>query len=138
MPPSACISYPNIAKATLFDSNGNKIHFTKESDSLILFDTEKGKEYYIDGLIPFIKPSAPANVNYTAFEGKLSFIWEGNAAKYNIYAAFESDKVYTLLGSTFTHEFIYEAEQDRRTTFRICSVDADGIESDGAICYYNP
>lgn len=132
------ISYPNIAKATLCDSNGNKIHFIKESDSLILFDTEKGKEYYIDGLIPFIKPSAPANVNYAVFEGKFSFIWEGNAAKYNIYAAFESDKVYTLLGSTFTHEFTYEAEQDRRTTFRICSVDADGIESDGAICYYNP
>ena len=80
----------------------------------------------------------PANVNYTAFEGKFSFTWEGNAAKYNIYAAFESDKAYTLLGSTFAPEFTYEAEQDRRTTFKICSVDTDGIESDGALCYYNP
>lgn len=132
------ISYPNIAKATLFDSDGNRVSFEKENDSLIWFDTQKGKEYFIEGLIPFTKPSAPTNVNYAAFEDKFSFVWEGNAVKYNIYAAFESDKAYTILGTTDAPEFIYNADNNCRTTFKIVSVDADGIESDGAICYYNP
>ena len=132
------IFYPNVAKAILKDSNGKTICFEKETDSLVWFDTRVGGKYTIEGLIPFGKPSTPENVNYAAFEGKFSFVWEGNAEKYNVYAAFESDKEYTLLGSTSKSEFIYTAEKECRTTFKIVSVDHAGIESDGAICYYNP
>lgn len=132
------IYYPNIAKAKISDKNTKEISFTKDSENLIWFDTEIGGQYTIEGLVPFSKPCMPKDVNYAAFEGKFSFVWEGNAVKYNIYAAFESDKAYTLLGTTDAPEFIYNADNNCRTTFKIVSVDADGIESDGAICYYNP
>ena len=132
------IYYPNIAKAKISDKNTKEISFTKDSENLIWFDTEINGEYTIECLVPFNKPCMPKDVNYAAFEGKFSFVWEGNAVKYNIYAAFESDKAYTLLGTTDAPEFIYNADNNCRTTFKIVSVDADGIESDGAICYYNP
>ena len=132
------ISYPNVGSAILVDNNGDKISFTKESNSLIWFDTEKGKTYTLEGLTPFTKPCAPTEVSYAAYEGEFSFIWHGNTHKYNIYAAFDSDKRYTLIGSTSEKEFLFKAEKNCRTTFKITSVDADGIESDGTLCYYNP
>lgn len=132
------VSYPNIAKCIVKDGDGNEASFTSENDNLIWFDTEKNGVYTIDGLIPYRKPSVPYDLNYAYFEGKFSFVWEGDSDKYRVYAAFESDKGYTLLGTTDKSEFIYGQERNCRTTFKIVSVDKDGIESDGAICYYNP
>ena len=132
------IFYPNIAKAVLYDKDGNKKNFTKETDSLIWFDTEKGKDYYIEGLTPFTKPDAPRDASFKITGKDFLISWNGNAAKYNVYAAFESDKAYKLIGSTDSTNFSYKAERNCRTTFKICSVDADGIEGGGAICYYNP
>ncbi|MBQ7400377.1 MAG: glycoside hydrolase N-terminal domain-containing protein [Clostridia bacterium] len=132
------ISYPNIAMATVTDKDGNRIPFIKDNDSLIWFDTEKGGVYTIEGLTPFRKPESPKDLNYAYFEGKFSFVWDGTSSHYRVYAAFESDSVYTLLGECGKCEFIYEQERNCRTTFKIVSVDETGIESDGAICYYNP
>ena len=132
------ISYPNISKAAIFDKAGNPVSFTKINDSLIEFETEKGSTYKLEGLIPFCKPECPKDLNYAFFEGKFSFVWEGDSEKYRVYAAFESDSSYTLLGTSTKPEFIYEQQRNCRTTFKIVSVDDEGIESDGAICYYNP
>lgn len=132
------ISYPNIAKARVLDKTGKPVSVKADNTNLIWFDTKSGESYTVEGLIPFCKPVAPIDVNYAAFEGKFSFVWEGTAEKYNVYAAFESDKDYTLLGSTNVPEFIYNQTNNCRTTFKIVSVDADGIESDGVLCYYNP
>ena len=132
------ISYPSIAKAHITDKNNNEISFTSDGNSLIWFETEVGGIYTIDGLTPYTKPSVPIDVNYAAYDGKFSFIWEGTSENYKVYAAFDSDSKYTFLGSTKNKEFIYEAKDDIRTTFKIVSVDENGIESDGAVCYYNP
>ncbi len=132
------ISYPNIAKCTLLDSDGSKVSFESDSCSLIWFDTKEGQEYTVCGFTHFVKPDAPLDLNYAYYEGKFSFVWDGESQEYRVYAAFESDREYTLLGTTNTSDFIYEQTKNCRTTFKIVSVDKDGIESDGAICYYNP
>lgn len=132
------ISYPGISKATVLNKNGNAIDFTIESDSLISFDTTKDEEYTICGFISFTKPVAPTELNYTYLEGNFSFAWNGTSSLYRVYAAFESDSKYTLVGETDKCIFDYEQKQNCRTTFKIVSVDENGIESNGALCYYNP
>ncbi len=132
------ISYPGVSKAKLYDSDGNAVDFTKDTNSLIWFDTEKDKVYTVEGLVPYSKPACPEDLNYAYFEGNFSFVWDGNSSLYKIYAAFDSDKDYTLIGTSNEPSFVYNSKKDCRTTFKIVSVDSDGIESDGAICYYNP
>ena len=132
------ISYPAISKAVITDSDGNNIPFTKEGDNLIRFDTKKGEKYTICNFSPFTKPCVPTDLNYAYFEGRFSLVWNGTSPIYRVYAAFESDSAYTLLGEAKTNDFIYEQTHNCRTTFKIVAVNECGIESDGAICYYNP
>lgn len=131
------ISYPGISKAKITDRYGNDVAFTSEGSSLIWFETQKGGQYSIASLICNKAVCAPSDLNYAYYEGRFSFVWDGNSEKYNIYAAFDSDKAYTLIGTSTEPSFIYEKERNCRTTFKIVCVD-NGIESDGAICYYNP
>ena len=132
------ISYPNIANCSLVDGSGKKVSFEKDGNSLIWFETENRQEYRISGFTPFKLPKMPLDLNYAYFEGKFSFVWDGESSLYRIYAAFENDKEYTLLGESDTPDFIYIQSKNCRTTFKIVSVDENGIESDGAICYFNP
>ena len=129
---------PNIANCSLVDGSGKKVTFEKDGNSLIWFETKNGQEYRISGFTPFKLPKMPLDLNYAYFEGKFSFVWDGESSLYRIYAAFENDKEYTLLGESDTPDFIYIQSKNCRTTFKIVSVDENGIESDGAICYFNP
>ncbi len=132
------ISYPAISGCKIFDGNSNAVDFDIESDSLIWFDTKEGGVYRVEDLKFYKKPDAPKDLNYAAFEGRFSFVWEGNANLYRVYAAYESDKAYVLLGETNECSFVYDESRNCRKTFKITCVDENGIESDGAICYYNP
>jgi len=132
------LSYPNINRCSIVDGDKNSIPFTADSDNLIWFDTKENGVYTLCNFSHFEKPNIPLDLNYAYYEGKFSFVWEGNSKKYRVYAAFESDKEYTLIGETSEPSLVYEQQKKCRTTFKIVSVDNDGIESDGAFCYFNP
>ncbi len=132
------IFYPGIANCNLKDGDGKDITFETDSTSLIWFNTSIGGEYTITGLTSYEKLSAPSDLNYAAFEGRFSFVWESDAKLFRVYAAYESDKEYTLLGESNECSFVYDEKKNCRTTYKIVCVDENGIESEGALCYYNP
>ena len=140
----ASVCYPSITGAVVRDQDGKKVNYTVEGNNLISFDTEAGKTYVIYGLKAQTKLDAPGDFTYTRDGfGDFDFTWKAvsGAAKYNVYAAVESQPDYTLIGTTENTNFSYlptEENLNARMTFAITAVAADSGESKRALCYYNP
>lgn len=138
------LKYDNIAKANVVKKNGDSVSFVSDGADLIRFDTEKGETYIITKLpqketvapVTDVKASATGICDYN-----VSWKASTDAKSYNVYYAVESDAEYTLLGNTdktLLDVKIAETAANKRMTFRVCAVNADGRESDGALFYANP
>ena len=138
------VSYPSITGATVRTLDGKVVSYTVDGSNLISFDTEAGQTYVIYGFKAQQKPDAPKNFKYTRVDfDPFNFTWTAveNAAKYNVYVAIESQPDYTLIGSTEGTAFSYapaEENANARMTFVVTAVNADGVESNRTLCYYNP
>lgn len=142
----ASVYYPAISSARVVRaSDGKAVSFTVESGNLISFETTVGETYIISGFTAVEEMTAPetlaasrANM-FSDFKLVASPV-EG-AVRYNLYTAVEDAPTYTLVDTSITGYFTYkpaDGKQNARTTFYATAVNANGVESDGAICYYNP
>ena len=141
---SVSVSYSGITGATVTTASGKKVKFDVIGRDLISFNTEKGETYIISG---FTVPEKVNDVSKISAEregfGPISISWTkaSNVYGYNLYVAIDNDADYTLLSSTASSSFVYTpdaAHVNSRFTFKVKAFDADGNESDGAICYLNP
>ncbi len=138
------VSYPSITGATVCTLDGKAVSYTVDGSNLISFDTEAGQTYVIYGFKAQQKPDAPKDFYYEreGFE-PFDFVWTAvdGAVKYNLYVAVESQPDYTLIGSTESIGYLYTPDEENtnaRMTFVVTAVNAEGVESDRALCYYNP
>ncbi len=72
-----------------------------------------------------------------------NFAWEkvDGATEYILYKAVGDVPVYTQIGKVNSNDFSYsvpQAEQNLRTTFVVTAVNANGIQSNRVLCYFNP
>ncbi len=143
---TASVYYPGIAGVSVVRaSDGKKVSFTAQNNNLISFETELGETYIISGFTAVEEMTAPETLTAsraTVFSDfKLAVSPVEDAVKYNLYTAVEDAPTYTLVASSNTGYFSYkpkEGELNARTTFRATAVNANGVESDGTLCYYNP
>ncbi len=140
----ASVYYPSITSATVCTLDGEEVAYTVDGNNLISFETEVGETYIIYGFTAQNKPQAPQNFAYTrtGFDA-FNFTWNAvaNAEKYNLYVAVESQPDYTFIGSANSAQFSYLPEKENlnaRMTFVVTAVNADSVESDRTLCYYNP
>ncbi len=142
----ASVYYPGISTANVVRaSDGKKVSFTVDNSNLISFETEVGETYIVSGFTAVEKMTAPETLTASRTnifaDFKLTVSPVAGAVKYNLYTAVEDAPTYTLVDSSTAGYFTYTPEAGKlnaRTTFYATAVNANGVESDGAICYYNP
>ncbi len=138
------VYYPGIASASVVTSGGSAVSFTKESADLITFNTTEGQTYTITGFEAVDVPEAPETLGYsTSALGKYDLACSAvsGAAYYNLYVAHGNAANYTLVESSRSGRFSYEAgtaEENSRTTFAVTAVNTDGRESERTLAYYVP
>ncbi|MBQ3015656.1 MAG: glycoside hydrolase N-terminal domain-containing protein, partial [Clostridia bacterium] len=138
------VRYPSISRATVVKaSNGEVVEYTSSGD-IITFNTEVGETYVIRAFEKVEKPAAPTELDFYRFGfGSFNLYWKAseNAVSYNVYVAEESAPDYTLLGNVSGNEFRYTPKTEKynlRTTFAVTAVSDKGVESERALCYFNP
>ena len=143
---TASVYYPGISGVRVVRaSDGKNVSYTTENGNLISFETAVGETYIISGFTAIEEFEAPdtltaARANVFADFKLVASPVEG-AVKYNLYTAVEDAPTYTLVATSSAGYFTYapnEGEENARTTFRVTAVNANGVESDGTLCYYNP
>ena len=142
----ASVSYPGISTALVVRaSDGKVVSAAVEGRDLISFDTTVGETYYISGFTAVETFDAPETLTAsrptTLGDFKLAASPVSGAVKYNLYTAVEDAATYTLVASSTSGYFTYSpkaGEENARTTFRATAVNANGTESEGTLCYYNP
>ena len=129
------VKYIGIGSATVKDSKGNVVSYTKNGDDLITFNTEVGETYTINNIPTHSKIDAPTELEVAYREGgslaDLTWVGSDGAVKYNVYRAVNSDAVYTFIGSTESTSYTI-AEQlvgTNQYTYCVTAVGADGRES---------
>jgi hypothetical protein len=138
------VKYPAIANAIVRDENGRRVNFTVDSNNMISFETEVGKTYVVYGFVAHDQLNSPENFTYSRDglnEFKFSWSEVDGAEKYNVYVAVESQSDYTFIGSTKETSFEYLPDSNNlnaRMTFVVTAVGSDSLESNRALCYYNP
>ena len=138
------VKHDGLANAVVLTSNGKTVQHTQISGDAISFDTVAGETYIICNLSSVEKIEAPTNLTVNA-TGKNTYSLNWNASsdavRYNVYKAVENDSDYTYIGTTDETSCEYNTsanEENKRMTYRICAVSANGVESDGALAYVNP
>ena len=141
----ASVYYPSITEATVVcDSDGESISFSIDENDKISFETKKGETYTITGFKNIQKPESPKDFTCVRLpSGKFNLSWSTvpNVIGYNIYIAEQNAATYTLLSNTNTNSFYYtpaEIKRNIRTTFAITAINAEHIESERTLCYFNP
>ena len=134
----------NIASANVTDSAGNSVSFTADGRDLIKINTEQGESYTVTA-IPEKVTVSPAKDLTVAQSAKNTFDlkWQASAdaISYNVYKAVEDAPAYELIANTTSTEYEYTttaAEENRRMTYKVCALGADGRESVGTLDYINP
>jgi len=132
------VKYPNIANATLKDSDGNAVQFTVDGD-VITFNTTKGKAYTITAIPNHEKVNAPESLEVEYTEGsnaKITWSAVDGAAKYNLYRATNSSPTYDLVAKdvTLTSYTMDDVSGDKQYTYAITALSSDGTESPRTVC----
>ena len=138
------IHIEGIADATIRDSKGKKVEFTAEGSDFAVFNTEVGETYTVSD-IPEKVTVAPAE-DLTALQtskNTFALTWgeSTDAVSYNVYKAVGDAADYTLIANTDSNVYLHTVpapEENVRTTYRVCAVNADGRESVGVLAYANP
>ena len=138
------VYYPSVTGAAVRDSKGNKVKYTVDGTNLISFDTVSGETYILSCFTEQEKPDAPAALSFTREGfGDFEISWNSvdGAVSYNVYTAVENASTYTLIANTQNTHFSYKPEyynENARTTFAVTAINESGIESERALCYFNP
>ncbi len=124
------VKYNGIAAAKITDEGGAPVKFVLDGDSLISFDTEIGKSYFITEIPRVNIPTKPSGLRARAVGKEVTLSWEkSDGARYNVYRAKESESAYTLI-ATKIEESEFKAElQGSQCTFAVTAVSDTGRES---------
>jgi len=140
----AVIKYQNIATATVVDSKGNPVSFTKEGTDLIRFATTEGETYTITNISAIVKVAAPNSLTVAASGSTMKLTWtaSADAVSYNVYRAVNDQATYEQVATgvtgtsyTYTSDDITGAD---RVTMRVTAVGESGRESVGVLAYSLP
>lgn len=136
------VYYPGIASANVKTESGKKVNFTVQSKDLISFDTTKGETYVITGFTAVEEMNSPETLGYSiSSNGTFNFACDTvtDAIGYKLYTAIESAAAYTLVGTSSDGKFTYAPDNiNKRMTFAVTAVNADGTESDRTLAYFVP
>ena len=134
----------NIASATVTDSNGKPVSFTADGKDLINISAKQGESYIVTNIPEKVTVDPAKNLNVAqSAKNTFDLEWQGSAdaISYNIYKAVEDAPKYELIANTDSTEYEYtttEDEENRRMTYKVCALSADGRESVGVLNYINP
>ena len=141
---AAAVKYQNIATATVVDSKGNAVPFTKEGTDLIRFATTEGESYTITNISATVKVAAPKGLTMTATGNTMKLTWTAgsNAVSYNVYRAVNDAATYEqvatgITGTSYTYNATDISGADR-VTMRVTAVGESGRESVGTLAYSLP
>ena len=111
-----------------------------------LINEVKNDEELITGMKEIVKPKMPSDFAVMSVTGrgvKLSWRKTAGAVSYNLYIANDNAPDYTLYRADITDTNAFFEIKDKselkiRRTYRLCAVDKNGVESQGALCYTVP
>ncbi len=138
------IKYPGFSNVTVYNSAGESVNYDISADKVITFDTVKGETYYITGFAAIEKIDKPTEFGFDRVNLRdFNLTWNkvADAAKYNVYVAYENAPKYTFVGSTTETSFNLQVDAGKenvRKTFVVTAVSENGTESKRALCYSNP
>ena len=138
------VKHGGLANAVVLTEDGKTVKHTQVSRDIISFDTEAGETYIICNISEIERVEAPTGLTVVATaKNSYSLDWEksSDAVSYNVYKAIENDSDYTYVGTTNSTNCSYTTsttEENKRMTYRVCAVNKNGVESDGALAYVNP
>ena len=142
---SECVlKYAGIGNATVTDSQGKAVAFTRVGDDRISFATVKGETYRVTGLSAAVHTAKPGKLTLSAAEGGIRLQWgaSADAASYNVYRAVNDQATYTQIATGITGtDYVYAADDVKgsdRVTLRVTAVAANGCESRGSLAYSLP
>ncbi|MBU2929887.1 glycoside hydrolase family 95 protein [Winogradskyella psychrotolerans] len=135
------LRYPNVSKASIKTSDGQKVEFNTKGNDQISMQTLKGQTYVITAIPEYVPVSAPSNLkiqsNPNENEIKLSWETSKDAKSYNVYRAVGNAPDYELVVSEMVGaNYVYKSEnvkQFNQITFKVTAVRDDGRESDKGI-----
>lgn len=139
---TASVYYPGISNVTVKTKTGEKVNFTVQNRDLICFDTVKGETYVITGFTAVEEMDSPETLGYSvSSNGTFSLACSNvpDAIGYKLYTATESAADYTFAGTSADGKFTYTPDNiNKRITFAVTAVSAEGSESDRTLAYYVP
>ena len=142
------VKYPGIGSATVKDSKGNAVSYTKNANDMITFATTAGESYVISSIPAVEETASVTNLAISDTElvdenrkTTLSWTASADAASYNVYYAVNDSADYTLAGTTAETSYQIPAKfssETDRVTYAVTALSADGVESDRVWLNENP
>ena len=135
------LRYPNIAKAKIMTSKGEKVEFVAEGTDQVSIETKKGKIYVVTQIPVYTPVIVPSNLEIDDSNkmDEIALSWKGStdAKSYNLYRAVANAPSYELVATDIVEpHFVYKAfdlNKLEQVTLKVTAVRADGRESrDGA------
>jgi len=130
------LRYPNVAKAVIKTSTGQKADFTAKGSDQVRIETAKGQTYVVTDIPVCIPVTAPSNLMIVKdVKNQIELSWTGSAdaASYNLYRAVGNAPAYERIASDIAGtNFVYKApnlEQIDQMTLKVTAVRADGRQS---------
>ncbi|WP_199271524.1 glycoside hydrolase N-terminal domain-containing protein [Cellulophaga sp. L1A9] len=132
------LRYPNVAKASIKTSKGQKVKLIPKGIDHVSIQTKKGETYVINAIPKYVPVTEPSllkiNTNTAEEEINLSWSASADAASYSIYRAVGNASAYELVATKVVDtEYVYKAlnlKQFGQMTFKVTAVRVDGRESD--------
>ena len=134
------LCYKNMDGVSVTDSDGNRVQ-AKTDGRFCSFDAQAGKGYTLVGFAKTPVCESPRALQAKYLEKSVSLVWEGNAERYAVYRATDSESEYTLLGYTDRNEFAdgaYSQANKCRLTYKVTAVGEGKAESEGAVAFLHP
>lgn len=129
------LKYYNLSNATVSDEEGNPISFTSADKDCIEVQTNAGDTLVITNIPSHSVTANVSDVTASAEGTGAAVAWtasENTSATYNVYRAFESEPVYTLLAQGVTATTYEDDERNgRQATYKVTAVAAGSEESAG-------